>query len=287
MKNTLLFVLAMWVSLVGRSQSVVSGTVMCDGEPVDGASVTEVDVDNRILNFASTDASGHYSMSLKSGKNVLKIAKDGCRVFVEDIRGRSRIDCSLVPQMVFVDEEELMVRHPVAESYKLLFGHDANYHDVPQLIRVELFNDSTFSIIVPVMSRTLTDAYPAENTMTFVDYSDHPLLTGVSMLEVYTIPGRPEDRESSSVIARRESRMDTALDDGSVMYCYPQFVFSVKRLERMLQDKEKQPYRVLIQTAAQDNFWVLYPSETFAKEIRKIIAKLQQKNRKKQEKAKR
>lgn len=285
MKNTLLFLLLLYVSLEGYSQRVVSGTVMCDGEAVEGASVTEVDADNRILNYSATDASGHYSMSLKDGRNVLRITKDGCRVFTEDIRGRSRIDCSLVPQMVFVDNEELMTRHPVAESYKLLYGHDANYHDVPQLIRVELFNDSTFSIIVPVMSKALTDAYPAENTMTFVDYSDHPLLTGVSMLEVYTIPGRPEDRESSFVIARSESRMDTAIDDGSVMYCYPQFVFSVKRMERMLQGKDA-PFRVLIQTAAQDNFWVLYPSDTFGKEIRKIITKLQQKNKKKQAKAK-
>ncbi len=262
------------------AQHIISGRVVSDNEPMMGIHVQEVDNDNRIISHTVTDANGFYSMKVSRGSHKLVVKTTGFRPFVQPIRGQTTLNIELIPRIAMADAALLDEKHPVAESYHLLYGL-LRGRKIPQLVRVELLNDSTFTLVPPIHSNGLNEIYPAENVMIFVDAVDRHMLLGITPRDAYTIVGRPEDIDSKILLTQR--RWGSYEDDRSEMRgdvnTYPQFVFSTKRLKHMFEE-EARPSRVLIETAAKDNYWILYPADNYEKELQRILNKLQKKLKK-------
>ena len=87
----------MLVSALAQAQIArISGTVSDDIDVLPGASVTEVDASNRIVNATITDMNGNFVLPIKSQKNKVRISymgyktqtlpinKNGFKVKLED-----------------------------------------------------------------------------------------------------------------------------------------------------------------------------------------------------------
>jgi len=275
MKKWMFTLMLALFSSVLWGQTVVSGKVMAGGVPVAGATVKELDVNHRIVSQSTTDASGLFNMSVVDLNHALSVHSDGYLEHIERLFGRKTVEIALVKGTSLVDEELLMGNHKIEESYKLLYGHNGG-RNIPQLVRIEMLNDTLFTLIVPIMSSSQSEAYPAERALIFVDAADNQLLVGKNVMEVYTLIGEPEDVGKYDVMPRAYIGVNYTPNTSvynSPMFLYPQFLFTTQGLEKLLEQEER-IYRLLIDTSRGDNFWILYPSKTFGKEIRKMIAKM-------------
>ncbi len=261
-------------------QTRVSGVVRGDGRPLKGVVVKEIDANNRIVSQATTNVLGLYNMIVKNPNHTISVKVEGYLDFNERLHGRNKLDIGLVKAVMRVDKELLMAKRKSVESYKLIYGRSGT-RQIPQLVRLEMLNDTLLTMIIPIHSSSLTESYPAERSLIFVDYADNQLLVGYNAIEVYTISGEPEDGISQSVIARTYVGIDyvpaSSMADAP-MYVYPQFLFTIQGLSKLL-EQEDRIYRLLIDTARGDDFWQLFPSETFGKEMRKLIAKFSKKKK--------
>ncbi len=260
---------AMW------GQTIVSGKITAYGQPIKGATVKELDENNRIVSQSITDASGFYNMPLSNPRHALSVRVKGYREHIERLFGRNRVDISLIKDTLRVPEELLMGKHKKRESYKLLYGHNGA-RNVSQLVRIEMLNDTLFTLTVPIQSANLSESYPANRSLMFVDATDNQLLVCYNAQEVFTIAGEPYDTDNDNVIARKYIGIDYTPNSSvsnTPLFVYPQFIFSIHELSRLLEQEDK-IHRLLIDTARGDNFWILYPAKTFGNEIRKMIAKL-------------
>lgn len=258
-----------------RSQTLVSGRVTGEEGALMGAVVKEIDFNHRIVSQTTTDASGLFNMNVRSMNHALSVKKAGYVEHIERLAGRQRLDIQLVKGKSLIDEKLLTGKHRVRETYKLLYGH-LGTRNVPQLVRIEMLNDTLFTMILPIQADNLLAAYPAGRILMFVDVTDQPLLLSRNLMEVYTLCGEPEEVDKHSVLARSYIGNDYTPGNGaapSPMFHYPQFLFTLAEMEALLA-REGDICRLLIDTAKGDNFWILYPEETFGKEMHRILTKL-------------
>lgn len=92
MNNTLKYLLLCLVCLcttTAMAQRRISGTVSDDFDVIPGASVVEVDKNNRIVSGTTTDMNGNFTLQIKSDKDVLRITFMGLADFKEVIGNRS------------------------------------------------------------------------------------------------------------------------------------------------------------------------------------------------------
>lgn len=274
MRKLICTILAICCSLILRAQQVVSGMVSDGEKPLAGVAVNEIDTNGRILSSTVTNDAGLYNLIVKHRNGALRLNLKGYVPHVERMIGRKKIDIVLTKGNSLVEEDILYSKHKVEESYKLLYGHNGA-RNISQLISIEMLNDTLFALIVPIQSTNLSASYPAGRMLMFVDALDNPFLIARNAVEVYSISGSPEDL-GETVIARYYTGSDYTPGQFSAstpIFQYPRFIFSIRELE-MLLEHEAEIYRVLIDTAEGDNYWILYPHNNFGREIQKRIAKL-------------
>ena len=266
----------------GQGQTVVSGCVSDAKGPIGNATVSEIDANHRILNSAQTDVSGLFTMSVKSLNNAIHVTAKGYLSRIIRIRQNKRFDIHLLHSTPSVEEQLLLKRHPMAESYKLLYGRLSS-RKVPQQVTVELLCDSLITLSVPIYASSAAESYPIERRMMFVDYIDGPLLTGHSVVEALPEPGEPGQRDN--LYDRDENLVYYYFGDDYVpgsysastpFYNYPKFVFKVSEIMDLLSN-QKVICRVLIDTSRADNYWQLFLQPHFGNELKKIIAKQRKK----------
>ncbi|MBQ0048842.1 MAG: carboxypeptidase regulatory-like domain-containing protein [Bacteroidales bacterium] len=278
MKHLLLSFLLL-LPLSAHAQKFLSGRIMDDDGPVAKANVTEIDKNFRIINQTTTDDEGYYTMPRRSGRNIIKVSTPHHRIFVEEIDNRKSINMLLIRSTPIEGSELLLKNCPNTDSYKLLFGHNGARY-VPQHIYVEMLCDTLFALVVPIRVNNMAEAYPAENTIHFVDAADRHIMSGVNPLASSPIEGHLDNMDFSTemrsqFIIKRQDASDE-YDNGELYYSYPEFIFSTRRLDHLLAN-EHLVSRVLIETARKDNFWVLYTYPGFGKEITRILERLKKK----------
>lgn len=267
--------LLLLIPLSSQAQKNLSGRVEDDEGPVAQANVTELDKNYRIVSQTITDKDGYYTMPLHSAKDIIKISTPHHRIFAEEIDGRKHISVLLIRSTPIEGSELLLRPCPYANSFKLLYGHNGS-RNVPQHIYVEMLCDTLFSLIIPVRALNIAEQYPAENTLHFVDATDRHLMSGVNPLPSNPLSGHPDNIDFNAEMRNRfRMRIGTESydSDADLYYCYPEFVFSTRRLEHLLQN-ESLISRILIETARKDNFWVLYPYPEFGNELTRILERL-------------
>ncbi|MFM2361873.1 MAG: hypothetical protein RLZZ316_775, partial [Bacteroidota bacterium] len=78
------------------AQMLVKGKVIDKkGKPVQGASVSEVDADGRIIKGTSTDIEGNFVLKNVNGKNKISVTNIGYRSISQNMSGRTTINFSL------------------------------------------------------------------------------------------------------------------------------------------------------------------------------------------------
>ena len=266
----------------GQGQTVVSGRVIDADGPVKQIIVNEIDRNNRITNSTQTDDSGLFTMSVKSLDNALKVSGTGYLSRIVRMRGTKKFEISLLHASQSVEEKLFLERHPITESYKLLYGRIST-RKVPQQVTVELLCDSLITLSVPIYASSAAESYPIERKMMFVDYIDGPLLTGHSVVEALPEPGEPGQRDN--LYDRDENLVYYYFGDDYVpgsysastpFYNYPKFVFKVSEIMDLLSN-QKAICRVLIDTSRADNYWQLFLQPNCGVELKKIITKLSKK----------
>jgi TonB-linked SusC/RagA family outer membrane protein len=90
-----LLISALWVvTLSAQDKAVIRGSVKSktDNQAVIGASVTEVDKENRFISGTTTDANGNFALKVTSLNNKITIAFIGFKTIVEDIQNRTLVN---------------------------------------------------------------------------------------------------------------------------------------------------------------------------------------------------
>ena len=270
----------LWVSTVD-AQSIVRGRVQGADGPIVGVVINEITRENRILNSTVTDGSGLYNLSVSSLNNALDVRAKGYTRHIERLLGRTDVDMELTEYISLVDEELLAARHRYYDSYKLFSGRNGQRR-VPQLVRVEMLNDTLFTLTVPLWATNLSIPYFAGRTMMFADIMDRPIRMARNVMEVYALQGEPEDvlenREKINYYIGNEFPLWSDHTEGMSgtaipSYHYPQFLLTFGDIQGLLL-REKDLYRVLIETAGRDDYWNLYPEPKFGRELNKIVSKL-------------
>ena len=280
MKLWLCIFLMLWASSVD-AQSIVRGRVQGADGPIAGAVINEITRENRILNSTVTDGAGLYNISVSNLNNALGVKAEGYTRHIERLLGRTDVDIELTEYTSLVDEELLAARHRYYDSYKLFSGRNGQRR-VPQLVRVEMLNDTLFTLTIPLWATNLSIPYFAGRNLMFADVMDRPLLTARNVMEVYALPGEPEEvlnsRETINYYIGNEFPLWSEHAEGmsgtaTPSYHYPQFLLSFADIQSLL-PRENDLYRVLIETAERDDYWNLYPEPKFGSELNKIISKL-------------
>lgn len=93
MKTNIKYLLLVVMAVVGLTASAqqrrISGTVSDDFDVIMGASVTELNADNRIVSATMTDMNGNFTMTIKDPNNILQIKFMGFQTFKEKIGTRT------------------------------------------------------------------------------------------------------------------------------------------------------------------------------------------------------
>lgn len=103
----LLALLAPFSNLQAQTQStIVRGKIISsrDKKPIHGASVTEIDNDERIIRGVSTDIDGNFALKMSNPKNKLSISYIGFKSIVQSLDGKTSINISLAPTNSDMDE---------------------------------------------------------------------------------------------------------------------------------------------------------------------------------------
>lgn len=275
---SLVFMFAL--ALTGQGQTVVSGGIVDADGPIADIMVKEIDHNQRVLNSTTTDASGLFTMRVNNLNNALLISGSGYLRRIERMQGRTRFDIQLLRVTHSLEEELLQERHPHTESFRLIYGR-LGEHKVAQRVWIEMLNDTLFTLSLPIHAFAFNENYPVNRKMMFVDYTDGPLMTGNSIVEVYAESGDPMMRDEKSIITRYYT--DGNYTPGSFSSdtqhnLYPQFVFRTTELETLLMHEDA-ICRILIDTSRGDNFWQLYIYPGFCNNLMKTITKLRKKLR--------
>lgn len=105
MKHILLLIfMASFVTQLNAQDHVVRGKVSDETGPIIGATIAELDADNRIVNGTITNIDGDYQIKTSSPNATLQFSFIGLKTTVEKVNGRSEINVSLEPDAVEMEE---------------------------------------------------------------------------------------------------------------------------------------------------------------------------------------
>ena len=86
--------------------TIIRGKIISnrDKTPIHGASVTEIDNDERIIRGVSTDIDGNFALRMSNPKNKISISYIGFKSTVQSLNGKTTINIQLVPTNSDMDE---------------------------------------------------------------------------------------------------------------------------------------------------------------------------------------
>lgn len=285
----LVAVVAVFCHLSAQAQSHVSGTITDSlGTPIFKAYVMETDNENRIHNSTTTDRSGNFTMAYTGAPNrYLRITADGYvtthrKIETEEQLVRFSLAKRPVSRLSELRKQSTGKRKYV-RSTKLLCGR-SGIHEVPWTVLIEAINDTTFMLQMPVTAIDKRGVYPEGRTMVFLDKNDYHMLMGYNGEDANAILGNPADesiwnnfgKEGITEKVYAKNAESNFIDSNDPVYYYPQFLFTLEEMQ-MLCDKSDRLAYLIVDIETGDNYWNVYPMESFGKELTKILTKLTKK----------
>lgn len=105
MKHILLLLcIASFTIQINAQSHVVRGKVSDELEGIVGATIVELDANDRIIKGTITNIDGDYTLQVSSPDGTIQFSFIGYKTIVEKVNGRSEINVTLVPDAVLMDE---------------------------------------------------------------------------------------------------------------------------------------------------------------------------------------
>lgn len=105
MKHILLLLcIASFTIQINAQDHVVRGKVSDDVEGIIGATIVELDANDRIINGTITNIDGDYTLILTSPDATIQFSFIGFKTVVEKVNGRTEINITLAPDAVVMEE---------------------------------------------------------------------------------------------------------------------------------------------------------------------------------------
>ena len=115
-KKLILIVFILGFISQANAQSIVRGKVTdaSSGQSLPGATVGEIDENNRFINGTITDVDGHFSLKVTDPERRLSISFMGYQTKIVNINERSRINIALEPEAKQIDQVEVVAERTSA-----------------------------------------------------------------------------------------------------------------------------------------------------------------------------
>ena len=254
-------ILALCLSLSAAAQKqIVSGTVKdAQGNPIEGASVRELDHNRRVVKQTKSDANGLFSFPAKDTRHYIQISAEGYRRLTHKMMGYTLINATLDPRTVLpiTKKGKILMR-----TDKLICGRQGE-GEVPLTVWMEQFSDTLYAFIIPVEVESEVDEYPAGRTLTILDSNGKQVMQLENVVDAY--PSSPRSGEGI-VMTQSYAGVDNVPGESTVKRRYfvqPHFAISASQL-RTLKAQPQSIGRILVDTYRADNYWNYYLSSQAA-----------------------
>lgn len=286
MKNLLMTMALLLSMAAGVKAQQVSGKVMDAQGAVEGATVSEVDKNGRVLNQTTTDGNGIFLLPVRSNKNKVRVTKTGYKHVTEAIDGRTMVRITM-PSRQLLDINSLQtVKKPRGEDSKaILEGHATNGQTSEQWVRIEQLTDTSYIFAIAVASKPQSPTYPAGRGLLFLDIADRRILRARCIADSYPVIGVGEAPDLESIIhgdggvpttsGDLQFRANQTTGHSQKYWQVPCFEISDKGFETLL-EKGRDLFRVAIEVPDADGYWFVYPSEGWETELSSIISRIRQ-----------
>lgn len=287
MKRMMIMLLTLTLASLTALAQQLSGKVMDVRGPLEGATVVELDKNDRVLNQTTTDANGIFLLSLKSYKNKVRVTKNGYRHITEEIDGRTMVRFTLESKGTLDLNSLQTVKKPKGEDTKgILEAHANNGQVMEQWVRIEQFTDTSYIFAIALSALPQQATYTAGNALLFLDIADRRLLIAKCVVDCFPIAhmevGSVPDIETlihggdGLPTTSGDLQFRTNQRNGATPQCWlaPCFEVSKKGIETLFA-KGRNLFRVAIEIPDADGFWFLYPTEGWETELRNIISRIQ------------
>ncbi|MBN1132021.1 MAG: SusC/RagA family TonB-linked outer membrane protein [Bacteroidales bacterium] len=109
----------LYPSLMSQAPTLVRGTVTSavDGSPLPGATVVEMDQNNRILKGTVTDIDGNYVLSISSGSNTIQFSFVGYQAQTYPIENRSVINVEMSEDALMIEGVEIIAQKRINTGF--------------------------------------------------------------------------------------------------------------------------------------------------------------------------
>ncbi|MCM1372927.1 MAG: carboxypeptidase-like regulatory domain-containing protein [Bacteroides sp.] len=262
----------LYISAVSAQETYIQGSVSHNGRPLEQAKIMEMDVNHRILNQTYSDSNGHFVLKVTGGKTSLRVTAPGMRKFTQKINHATTWQVNMKKDHTPEESDKAKARY---ETTKLLVGR-MNDRAIPQISWVEQLTDTTYTLVVPVRMPTMVEEYPIGRKLTVTDFNGHAVAIGKCIEEAVPEEGLPKSwdpfiRVSTNNSADNASPFTT---DDRDYFAYPRFSFTKAEMEYMI-DHSTELACFAVDTSRGDNFWIYYPATSFARELQKILNRMQ------------
>jgi len=100
----LLFCIASFVTQINAQNHIVRGKISDESGSIVGATVVELDANNRIVDGTITNIDGDYTIQVSSPDATIQFSFIGYKTVVEKVNGRAEINITLAPDAVEMEE---------------------------------------------------------------------------------------------------------------------------------------------------------------------------------------
>lgn len=284
----LILLVACMASLSAQAQQRVSGTITdSQGEPIYKANVMEMDKDHRILNQTTTDRRGNFVMAVRDTlTGYLRITANGYDMQRERIRKNQQIlhiqmEERQASRLSQIREKNASAKPREVKTTRLLCGR-SGMHEEPWTVKIERLNDTLYVLQLPVKA-SVSGIYKEGRSITFLDKNDYQIIMAYNGEDAMPVEGYPNEdgawntKDMQSIgNFKLQSHLDEINKEDLSIYFYPQFILTREDME-ILTTQADLLRIVAVDTEAGDNFWQVYPQESFSKEMKKILTKLDKK----------
>lgn len=279
-----LLLLLTWASNI-FSQQRISGTVTDSlGHPLFKANITEIDKNHRIVNQTTTDHRGNFVMAVRDTlTGHLRISANGYVTQRDRIRRNQQVLRVSLEKRKASRLSTLMAKNTNKKSKairsKKLFCGRNGAHEEPWMVMVERLSDSIYVLQIPVKAQNMAGNYKEGRTMSFLDLNDYQIITVYNGEDAIPIEGNPDSydpRDHNEMQRIGNFKLHNGFEEYTTdnpIYFYPQFILTLDDIQILLAQADRLS-RIAVDTEAADNFWLVYPMDTFHKELTKIIDKL-------------
>ncbi len=231
----------------------------------------EMDGNHRVLNQTFSNHEGRFVLRVTGTKTSLRVTARGMRRFTQKIGGNTKWQIELKADNSPDDGITPRMRQ---ETTKLLVGRMGN-RAIPQITWVEQLTDSTYTLIVPVRMPSLVEEYPKGRKLTITNFNGHTVAMGECIAQALPEEGLPQSWDPYVHVSSGTSADNsTALTTNDRNYfAYPRFLFTKEQLEYLI-DHSSELACFAVDTSRGDNYWMLYPSTSFSRQLQKILNKM-------------